>query len=49
MGGKSSKDDLTTLHEEDVQLLLKKTHFKRDEIISWHTGFIVSYYLSDAQ
>ena len=29
------------LHEKEVQLLMDNTNYNRDEIIEWHTGFIV--------
>lgn len=38
-GGKA-KRDLTILTEEDIQLLEKNTRYTKEEIISWHTGFL---------
>lgn len=46
MGSKASKNNsnnkknATELLEDEIQLLLKNTHFTRDEIIEWHQGFI---------
>mgnify|MGYP001810701017 CR=1 FL=1 len=45
MGSKSSKGpkkNAAELTEEEIQLLLKNTHFNRQQIVEWHTGFIVS-------
>lgn len=49
MGGKKSKgtatqkkkSDPTELTEEEIQLLLRNTHFNRKQIEDWHYGFIV--------
>ena len=38
---KAVKEDPTKLTEEDIELLLKNTHFCREQIQEWHTGFIV--------
>ncbi len=38
---KSSKKHATELTEEEIQLLLKNTHFNRKQIEEWHAGFIV--------
>lgn len=47
MGGESSKNSAkhnpNELHEQEIDFLLKLTHFNRKEIIEWHKGFIVSY------
>ena len=50
MGSKNSKlkQQMRTLcavlSEEEINFLLTNTHFNRDEIIEWHSGFIVSCY-----
>ena len=38
---KNSKKHATELTEEEIQLLLKNTHFNRKQIEEWHAGFIV--------
>jgi hypothetical protein len=47
MGGKASKKTSkkksTELSEEEIQLLLKNTHFNRKQIEEWHAGFIVRF------
>ena len=47
MGLSSSKSpkkvSLIDLTEEEIQLLLKNTHFNRKQIEEWHAGFIVKY------
>jgi hypothetical protein len=56
MGGKTSKSDKknakTELTDEEIELLLKNTHFNRDQIIEWHQGFIkglrISLLIKDA-
>ncbi|CAF0994561.1 unnamed protein product [Didymodactylos carnosus] len=42
MGSDSSKSkkNATTLTEEEIQLLLKNTHFNRQQINEWHIGFL---------
>jgi hypothetical protein len=44
MGGKTSKLEKksikTELTEEEFALLLKNTHFNREQILEWHQGFI---------
>jgi hypothetical protein len=40
-----SKKRATELTEEEIQLLLKNTHFNRQQIMEWHQGFLVSFYL----
>lgn len=44
MGGKASKSDKknakTELTDEEIELLLKNTHFNREQIVEWHQGFI---------
>ncbi len=42
-GGK--KNDPTKLSEEEINLLLSNTSFKREEILQWHAGFIVCIYI----
>jgi len=44
MGADSSKSKkrATQLTEEEIQLLLKNTHFNRQQIMEWHQGFLVS-------
>ena len=37
-----SKKRATQLTEEEIQLLLKNTHFNRQQILEWHQGFLVS-------
>ncbi len=39
-----SKKRATQLTEEEIQLLLKNTHFNRQQIMEWHQGFLVSSY-----
>ena len=44
MGSKKSKTvkaNPTELTEEDIQFLVKNTHFCREQIQEWHGGFIV--------
>lgn len=41
-GAKIPKKNTTDLTEEEIQLLLTNTHFNRQQITEWHTGFIVS-------
>ncbi len=36
-----SKKRATQLTEEEIQLLLKNTHFNRQQIMEWHQGFLV--------
>ena len=38
----SKKVDPTKLTDEEINLLLANTSFKREEILQWHAGFIVS-------
>ena len=38
----SKKNDPAKLSEEEINLLLANTSFKREEILQWHAGFIVS-------
>ncbi len=51
MGAKGSKKvnkkSQTELAEEEIQLLLKNTHFNRKQIEEWHAGFIVSVLFGD--
>lgn len=44
MGSETSKPKkrATQLTEEEIQLLLKNTHFNRQQILEWHQGFLVS-------
>ena len=42
--GSSKKNDQTKLSEEEINLLLANTSFKREEILQWHTGFIVNIF-----
>ncbi len=42
-----SKKRATQLVEEEIQLLLKNTHFNRQQILEWHQGFLVSSYLNN--
>ncbi len=44
MGSETSKSKkrATQLAEEEIQLLLKNTHFNRQQIMEWHQGFLVS-------
>ena len=37
-----SKKRATQLTEDEIQLLLKNTHFNRQQIKEWHHGFLVS-------
>jgi hypothetical protein len=37
---KDKKYERTQLSKEEINLLLKKTHFSREQIIEWHQGFI---------
>ena len=37
-----SKKRATQLTEDEIQLLLKNTHFNRQQIKEWHQGFLVS-------
>lgn len=39
---KNRKTNPAELIEEEIQLLLKNTHFNRKQIEEWHAGFIVS-------
>ena len=41
--GVSAKKASGVLNEDEIQLLLNNTHFNRNQIVEWHTGFIVSY------
>ncbi len=36
-----SKKHPTQLTQEEIQLLLKNTHFNRQQILEWHQGFLV--------
>lgn len=40
MGNKGSKKDPTKLNDDEIQLLLANTSFTREEIITWHQGFL---------
>jgi hypothetical protein len=40
----SKKIDPTKLSDEEMNLLLANTSFKREEILQWHAGFIVSVF-----
>jgi hypothetical protein len=40
-----SKKHATDLAEEEIQLLLKNTHFNRQQILEWHQGFLVSLFV----
>lgn len=40
-GAKPKKKDKTILLEEEIQFLLRNTHYNRDQIIKWHNGFIL--------
>lgn len=44
MGSKKSKPDKKStkneLTDEEILLLLKNTHFNREQILEWHVGFI---------
>jgi hypothetical protein len=42
-----SKKHATQLTEEEIQLLLKNTHFNRQQIMEWHQGFLVSFHLDN--
>jgi len=42
-----SKKRATELTEEEIQLLLKNTHFNRQQIMEWHQGFLVSFHLDN--
>ena len=49
MGGKNSKDsklkpNQAELTDEEIQLLLKNTHFNQKQIEEWHAGFIVRHF-----
>lgn len=37
-----SKKRATQLTEDEIQLLLRNTHFNRQQIKEWHQGFLVS-------
>ncbi len=41
---KSAKKHAAELTEEEIQMLLKNTHFNRKQIEEWHAGFIVSIF-----
>jgi hypothetical protein len=41
-----SKKRATQLTEDEIQLLLKNTHFNRQQIKEWHQGFLVSNQLT---
>jgi hypothetical protein len=41
-----SKKRATELIEEEIQLLLRNTHFNRQQILEWHQGFLVRYFSS---
>jgi len=43
---KSAKKHAAELTEEEIQMLLKNTHFNRKQIEEWHAGFIVSIFFS---
>lgn len=47
MGSETSKSKKRATHlaEEEVQLLLKNTHFNRQQIMEWHQGFLVSVFV----
>ena len=38
---KSKSHTSATITEEEIEFLLKNTHFKRNEILNWHKQFIV--------
>jgi len=40
-----SKKRATQLTEDEIQLLLKNTHFNRQQIKEWHQGFLVSSHI----
>ncbi|KAL7673689.1 hypothetical protein ACOME3_008541 [Neoechinorhynchus agilis] len=40
MGGQKSKIDTTVLNEQMIELLLANTDFTREEVKTWHAGFI---------
>lgn len=44
MGGKTSKTDKkiskAELTEEEIKFLQNNTHFNREQILEWHSGFI---------
>jgi hypothetical protein len=42
---KSKKKRATQLTEDEIQLLLRNTHFNRQQIKEWHQGFLVSRYI----
>ena len=42
-----SKKRTTQLTEEEIQLLLKNTHFNRQQIKEWHQGFLVSRLINE--
>jgi hypothetical protein len=45
MGSKNSKEfkaNSIELTEDDIQFLIKNTHFCREQIQEWHGGFIVT-------
>jgi hypothetical protein len=47
MGAKQDKATSTKKHaaeltEEEIQMLLKNTHFNKKQIEEWHAGFIVN-------
>ena len=49
MGAKQDKATSTKKHaaeltEEEIQMLLKNTHFNRKQIVEWHSGFIVNIF-----
>lgn len=41
--GSIKKPDPTKLTEEEINLLLANTSYKKEEILQWHAGFIVSF------
>lgn len=40
MGNKQGKKDASKLGEDEIQLLLANTSFSREEILTWHAGFL---------
>ena len=47
MGAKNGKTVKSTeLNEDEINLLIANTHFKREEIVEWHEGFLVSFLIT---
>ena len=46
MGNRRSKTRYNKLSEKEIQMLLHKTVFSREEILEWHKTFLVSLYWS---